>query len=161
MKFTGKGDDSRRPGFHGWRDDLPQPYREERIMRRPITATILGVVASLTIATSALAHECMNASKSDQAAGSQILIDATNGEILWMTPGLAERFELGLVGPEGEGFHGLLAFDFDGDDVADVSTWIGVGPAGSDEIPLVAQLNGPACRGLTNIGVYFAECVGS
>jgi hypothetical protein len=130
-------------------------------MRRPITATILGVVASLTIATSALAHECMNASKSDQAAGAQVLMDATTGEILWMTPGIAQRLEQGLVGPDGEGFHGLIAFDFDGDGVADVSTWIGVGPGDSDEIPMIAQLNGPACKGLTNIGVYFAECVGS
>ena len=39
------------------------------MMRRPITATILGVVASLAIASSALAHECTNGSKSDQAAG--------------------------------------------------------------------------------------------
>jgi hypothetical protein len=130
-------------------------------MRRPITASILAVVASLAIATSALAHECMNASKSDQAAGAQVLIDAMTGEILWMTPGLAQRFEQGLIGPDAEGFHGLLAFDFDGDGEADVSTWVGVGPGDSNEIPLVAQLNGPACRGLTNIGVYFAECVGS
>jgi hypothetical protein len=43
--------------------------------------------------------------------------------------------------------------------VADASTWIGVGPEG--EIPLEAQFRGPACRGLTNIGIYFEQCVGA
>jgi hypothetical protein len=129
-------------------------------MRSPITAALLGMVTSLAIASSALAMDCINASKSDQAAGAQALVDATTGAVVWTTPGLAERLELGLIGPDGEGFHGLIAFDFDGDDVADASTWLGVGPDG-DEIPVNAQLNGPACRGLTSIGVYFSECLGS
>ena len=127
-------------------------------MRRPIIATILALAASLAIVSSAMATECMNASKGDQAAGAQILIDLTTGDVVWMTPGLAERFEQGIVGPNAEGFHGLIAFDGDGDGVADVSTWYGVGPDG--EIPLGAQLNGPACQGLTNIGIYFSECLG-
>jgi hypothetical protein len=33
-----------------------------------------------------------------------------------------------------------------------------VGP--EDEIPEVAQFNGPACHGITNVEEYFAECVG-
>jgi len=106
-------------------------------MRRPITAAFLGIVASLAIASSALATECINASKSDQAAGAQALIDANTGE----------------------GLHGLIAFDATGDGIADFSTWIEVGPDG--EIPLVAQLSGPACRGLTNLFLYFTVCVGS
>jgi hypothetical protein len=137
----------------------PQPQMGILTMRRPIIATILSLVASLAIASSALAVDCMNASKSDQAAGAQVLFDLTTGEIVWMTPGAAQRFEQGLVGPEGEGFHGLIAFDFDGDGLADVSTWVGVGPDGN-EVPEGAQLNGPACRGLTDIGVYFTECLG-
>jgi hypothetical protein len=128
-------------------------------MRRPITAAILGVVASLAIATSALAHECVNASKSDQAAGAQILIGPT-GEIVWTTEGLANRIAHGVVDPDtGAGFHGLIAFDADGDGNADYSTWIDVGPDG--EVPLVAQLSGPACRGLTNLFIYFTECQGT
>lgn len=111
----------------------PRPYQEEPDHAK--TATILGILASLAITTSALAHECVNASKSDQAAGAQVLVHAMTGEILWMTPGLAERFALGLIGPDGEGFHGLLAFDFDGGGEADISTWVGVGPRDSDEIP--------------------------
>lgn len=127
-------------------------------MRRSITATFLGVVASLAIASSALAHECVNASKSDQAAGAQILIDANTGAILWITEGLRTRLEQGVVDPAtGAGFHGLIAFDGTNDGVADYSTWIDIGPDG--EVPLMAQLSGPACRGLTNLFLYFTECL--
>jgi hypothetical protein len=78
------------------------------MMRRPITAAFLGIVASLAIATSALAHECVNASKSDQAAGAHALIDTNTGEILWMTE--ANRLAQGVVDPvTGEGLHGLIA----------------------------------------------------
>ncbi len=128
-------------------------------MRRPITAAFLGIVASLAIASSALAHECVNASKSDQAAGAQILVGPT-GEIVWITEGLANRLAQGVVDPAtGAGFHGLIAFDADGDGNADYSTWIDVGPDG--EVPLVAQLSGPACRGLTNLFIYFTQCATS
>jgi hypothetical protein len=128
-------------------------------MRRPITATFLGVLASLAIVSSALGHECINASKSDQAAGAQALI-GPNGEIVWMTEGLANRIDQGVIDPDtGAGFHGLIAFDANGDGIADYSTWIDVGPDG--EVPLVAQLTGPACQGLTNLFIYFTECAGS
>ena len=129
-------------------------------MRRPLTATFLGIMASLLIASSAFAHECTNASKSDPAAGAQVLIDGTTGEILWTTEGLANRIAQGVVDPDtGAGFHGLIAFDADGDGTADYSTWIDVGPDGA--VPLVAQLSGPACRGLTNLFLYFTVCQGS
>jgi hypothetical protein len=127
-------------------------------MRRSITATILAVVASLAIASAALATECMNASKSDQTAGAQVLVDVTTGEVVLGT-GVVYRLEQGLIGPDGEGFHGLVAFDFNGDGVYDASTWIGTGPDG-EGVPDIAQLSGPACRGLTNIGIYFTECLG-
>jgi hypothetical protein len=66
-----------------------------------------GLLASLLIASSALAFECTNASKSDPAAGAQVLTDAATGEILWATPGLMQRIERGLIDPySGEGFHG-------------------------------------------------------
>ena len=127
-------------------------------MSRRILGLVGGVVASLALASSAMAFECTNVSKSDPAAGAQILIGPT-GEILWTTRGLANRIAQGLIDPAtGEGFHGVVAFDFDGDGVADASTFIGVGPDG--EIPLEAQFRGPACRGLTNLGIYFTQCVG-
>src|SRR6266542_1658033 len=105
--------------------------REDCMMRRPITAAFLAIVASLAIASAALATECTNVSKSDPAAGAQALIDANTGEILWMTEGLANRLAQGVVDPDtSEGFHGLVAFDLNSDGSADFSTWINVGPDG-------------------------------
>jgi len=128
-------------------------------MSSRILGIVGGVVASLALASSAMAFECTNVSKSDPAAGAQILIGPT-GDIVWTTKGLANRIAQGLIDPAtGEGFHGVVAFDFDGDGVADASTYIGVGPDG--EIPLEAQFRGPACRGLTNLGIYFTQCVGA
>jgi hypothetical protein len=126
-------------------------------MGRRIAAIAAGALASLLIAGSALGFECTNASKSDPAAGAQILFGPT-GEIVWTTRGLANRVAQGIVDPDtGEGFHGQIAFDFDGDGAADASTYVGVGPDG--EIPLEAQFRGPACRGLTNLGILFTQCV--
>jgi hypothetical protein len=117
------------------------------------------VVASLVVASSALAFECTNASKSDPTAGAQVVFGSA-GQILYITEGLAKRVEQGLVDPNtGEGFHGVVAFDITGDGVADASIYFGVGPDG--EIPLEAQFHGPACRGLTNIGILLSECIGT
>jgi len=127
-------------------------------MNRRILATIGGVLASLLLASSVMAHECTNASKSSPAAGAQVVI-GVNGEILFATSGVLARIEQGLIDPvTGDGYRGIIAFDIDGDGVADASTWFGVGPDG--EIPLVAQFKGPACKGLTNIGIYLTQCVG-
>jgi hypothetical protein len=79
-------------------------------------------------------------------------------QVLYMSKGLQNRIERGLIDFDtGEGFHGIVAFDIDGDGVADASTYIGVGPDG--EIPLEAQFAGPACRGITNLGIYFSQCL--
>ena len=129
-------------------------------MRRSITAAVLGVVASLAIATSAFATDCTNASKPDPSAGVQVIIDANTGQVVWLSTGLAQRLERGVVGADGSGLHGLIGLDFNGDGIADVSTWFGVGPTG-EGIAEPALINGPACRGVTNIGLYFAECLGS
>ncbi len=64
------------------------------------------------------------------------------------------------IGDEGEGFHGIIAFDCDGDHMPDASTWVGVGPEG-EAVAEPALLNGPACREVTEIGVYLTECVGT
>ncbi len=130
-------------------------------MRARLTGMIGGVALSLVLASTALATNCVNASKHEQGDGAQVVIDAATGDIVWATPGVLHRVELGLIDPDtGEGFHGIVGFDFDGDGVADASSWFGVGPEG-DEIPENAQWNGPACRGITNIETYFTECLGS
>lgn len=127
-------------------------------MRRRFSAVIAGILASMLISSVALGHECVNASK-QPAAGAQVLIDLNTGLVTPLTEGVVVRIERGLIDPDsGEGFHGLVGFDLNSDGTADLTTWI-VGP--DDEIPLLAQFNGPACHGVTNIGVYFAECLGS
>jgi hypothetical protein len=129
------------------------------IMNRRILTMFASVVASLVVAPSVLAFECTNVSKGDAAAGAQVLF-GPSGDIVWVTEGIARRLDQGLIDPAtGDGFHGLVAFDLDGDGAADASTYIGVGPDG--EIPLEAQFEGPACRGITNLGIYFEQCVGS
>jgi hypothetical protein len=127
-------------------------------MRRIILGAVAAVAMSLVLATSALAMDCVNASK-NQAAGVQLVIDINTGAIVWISNGLQNRIDQGVVDPlTGAGFHGLIGLDFTGDGVADVSSWVGVGPDGT-EIPDTAQENGPACRGLTNIFVYLTTCV--
>jgi hypothetical protein len=129
-----------------------------KLIRRTALIALGGAAALVLSASPSLAAECVNASKNDQSAGVQAIIDLTTGEVVWSTPGLANRFDQGLVDPDtGEGFHGVIGFDFNGDGIVDVSTYI-VGP--EDEIPEIAQTNGPACSGITNIGTYFSECLG-
>lgn len=128
-------------------------------MRRSIFVSSVALLISVLIAAPALAHQCTNASKSDPAAGAQIVF-GPDMQPIFIAKGLLNRIERGLVDAEtGEGFHGIIAFDMDGDGEADASTWIGVGPDG--QIPLEAQFAGPACRGLTNVGVYLTQCVGA
>jgi hypothetical protein len=127
-------------------------------MRRIIMGAAAAVAMSLVLATSALAMDCANASK-NQAAGVQAVFDINTFQPVWISKGLQQRIDQGIVDPQtGAGFHGLLGIDIDGDGVADVSTWAGVGPEG-EEIPTTAQENGPACRGLTSIFVYLTTCV--
>jgi hypothetical protein len=124
-------------------------------------ASVVAIGATVGVVMSAgpvLAHECTNASKKYADSGAQLVLGA-NDEVLYISKGLQRRIDQGLVDfDSGAGFHGLIAFDVDGDGVADASTWIGVGPEG--EIPLEAQFRGPACRGLTNIGIFFEQCLG-
>jgi hypothetical protein len=123
-----------------------------------LTRIIVGSVAVTAFVTSAgpaLATECGNADK-PVGAGVQVVIDPV-GTVVWATPGLEKRFGKGLVDQEtGEGFHGLIGFDFNGDGVADSSTYI-AGP--NLEIPETAQFNGPACHGIVDLEDFFEVCV--
>lgn len=124
-----------------------------------VRAMVLGVTASLLLASTAAASHCVNANK-QQAAGVQVLIDFTAGEVVWLSTGVVTRVEQGLIDLEtGEGFRGLIGFDLDGDGTADLSTWIGVGPDGF-AIAEQAIANGPACSGITDLETFFLECLG-
>jgi hypothetical protein len=110
-----------------------------------IAGTLFGVTGG-----TAFAHECFNISKNEQnpTAGAQIILDGDDN-ILWATNGMMARIDQGLIDPAtGEGYHGIIAFDFTGDEVADASTFI-VTPTG--EIPLVAQESGSPDHGIVNI----------
>jgi hypothetical protein len=128
------------------------------IVKRAMAGAAAAAASAVLLASPALADQCTNASKPSEAGARGVF--GEDDAVLFITQGLENRIEQGLVDPDtGEGFHGLIAFDFTGDGVADASTWIGVGPDG--EIPLEAQFRGPACRGLTNIGIYFEQCLGA
>jgi hypothetical protein len=118
---------------------------------------LAGLAAASAIVLAAgpsLATECVNASKPAEA-GIQVLLGPSGIE--WTTTGLATRISQGLIDPDtGAGFHGLVGFDFDGNGTVDFQTFV-VGP--DDELPELAQFNGPSCHGITNVTVYFAECV--
>jgi len=125
-------------------------------MRLASLAIVVPAVIALTAGT-ASAHECVNASKKDQASGAQIVFDG-NDEIIYATPGLMKRIEAGQVDLEtGEGFHGIIGVDFDSDGVVDFSTYI-VGPGAV--LPGQAQENGAECQGIVNIETYFTACQG-
>ena len=83
---------------------------------------------------------------------------ATLGRMRPDTPlgGLQNRVNQGLVDLEtGEGFSGLIAFDDNGDGVADGFTWI-VTPDG--EIPLQAQWRGSVCHDVINFETAVTTC---
>ena len=111
-----------------------------------------GACGGLFFASSgqALAHQCCNVSKNEQnpGAGAQVVIDDEDN-IVFATNGLINRVDRGLVDPEsGEGYHGVVAFDVDGDGEADFSTYQ-VTPG--DEIPPQAQQNGSPDDGIVNV----------
>lgn len=112
-----------------------------------------GVLAVAT-AGPAAAHQCTNPDKKP-AAGVQITF-GDEGPV-WISDGLQKRIDAGLVNLEdGEGFHGLIGFDIDGDTVADATIYI-VGPDG--EISETAQTRGAPCHGIINIEALFS-CLG-
>ena len=95
-----------------------------KTLRRVSLGVVALTAAALIAAGPVWAGHCMNASK-NQAAGVQVVIDANTGEIVWISNGLQHRVDKGLVNPDtGEGFSGLLGLDFNGDAVADISTYI-------------------------------------
>lgn len=126
-----------------------------RALPRAMVASLGAAAVVVLTAAPGLAHQCVNASRNG-AAGAQ-LVFGQEGDVIWISKGLQSRVDKGLVDFEsGVGFHGLIGFDIDGDGVGDLATWI-VGKDG--EVPLKAQYNGPVCKGVTNIDLYFAECM--
>jgi hypothetical protein len=106
----------------------------------------------LATATPALAHECVNLNK-QPGAGAQVVFDL-NGTMVSADTGVLKRAEKGVLDLEtGEGFHGLVGYDLDGDGASDVDTWL-VGPEG--EIPGQAQHRGSECNGVISLDAAMA-----
>jgi hypothetical protein len=108
------------------------------------------VVATVSLTGTAAAFHCTNLSKDAQnpGAGAQVVIDANTDEIVSASNGVQKRVENGLIDPEtGEGYHGLVGLDFDGDGEADASTYI-VTP--NDVLPDGAIENGSADHGINS-----------
>lgn len=128
-------------------------------LRRSVTTVVMTVGVVAMVGGPALAHQCINASKAangNHEAGAQVVF-GPDDEIVSITKGLEKRIEKGIVDPEtGEGFHGILAWDEDGDGTADGHTYI-VGPEA--QIPETAQQNGPDCKGITDIPTYYEQCL--
>jgi hypothetical protein len=126
-----------------------------KIVRRVSLGAVALMAAALIAAGPAWAGNCTNADK-PPAAGVQAVIDLNTGAVT-VSDGLQHRIDQGLVDlATGEGFHGLVGFDFNSDGVADLTTFI-VGP--DFEIPDQAQFNGAACHGIVSIETFFTQCV--
>jgi hypothetical protein len=129
-----------------------------KLVRRVSLGAVALMTALLIAAGPVWAGHCTNADK-NAAAGVQAVIDINTGAIVWISKGLQQRIDQGLVNPDtGEGFRGLLGFDLDGDAVADLTTFI-VTP--NFAIPEQAQMRGAPCHGVISIETFFTECVTS
>jgi hypothetical protein len=123
-------------------------------IRRLAAGAALSAIAFVGTAGPAFADHCTNASRDahNPTAGAQVIVD-DNDNIVFATNGVLNRIDRGLIDPEsGDGLHGIVSFGI-------ASTWIGVGPEG-DALPDQAIVNGPACKGITDLGTYFEECLG-
>jgi hypothetical protein len=124
--------------------------REARQMRKLVAGVGVAVVATVGLTGTASAFHCTNVSRNanNPGAGAQVVIDANTDEIVDATKGVEKRVEQGLIDPAtGEGYHGLVGLDFDGDGAADASTYI-VTP--NDVLPDPAMDNGPADHGINS-----------
>jgi hypothetical protein len=114
----------------------------------------LGVAVAATFAMggTAWADHCTNIQKDmhDPSKGVQVIINDTDGSIEWANAGVQNRVANGLIDPEsGEGFHGLVGIDLDGNQTVDVMTYI-VGPE-HDALPDTAISNGSPDHGIVGL----------
>ena len=112
----------------------------------------LALFAIIGTAGTAFADHCTNIQRDqhDPSKGVQVIINAADGSIEWANPGVVMRVGQDLIDPAtGEGFHGLVGLDFDGNGTVDAMTYI-VGPEG-DALPDTAIANGSPDHGIVPI----------
>lgn len=116
-----------------------------------VATTLVAVPVFLALGVgAAFAHQCTNASKPADA-GWRVLF-GPNDSITFNDAGLARQFATDAAAAI-ERFSGQVGIDLDGDGDAEFTTYI-VGP--ESELPHEAQQNGAECKGIVNVGDYFA-----
>jgi hypothetical protein len=119
------------------------------MLKKTTTGAAVAVLATMAMAGTAFADHCTNAEKNshDPSNGVQVIINTTDDSIEWANAGVLNRVANGLIDPAtGEGFHGLVGLDFDGDGTVDAMTYL-VGPEG-DALPETAIANGSPDHGI-------------
>jgi len=120
-------------------------------MKKLLLAVATAAATTILLTGTASAFHCTNVSKDarNPGAGAQVVIDANTDEIVSASKGVQKRVEKGLIDPDsGEGYHGLVGLDFDGDGQADASTYI-VTP--NDVLPDGAIENGSPDHGINSL----------
>jgi hypothetical protein len=115
----------------------------------------IGLFGPVVFAGTAFADHCTNIQRDqhDPSKGVQVVLDVSGDEasIESANQGVINRVNRGIIDPAtGEGFHGLIGLDFDGDQHVDVMTYQ-VGPEG-DALPETAIENGSPDHGIVDIG---------
>ena len=118
----------------------------------------VSTMATVAMGGTAFADHCTNIQRDqhDPSKGVQVILDVSTdvASIEWANAGVLNRVNNGIIDPDsGEGFHGLVGLDFDGDGTVDAMTYF-VGPDG-DALPETAIGNGSSDHGIVDIGVLF------
>jgi hypothetical protein len=119
-------------------------------MARGRQRSMVVVGSALTIvamtAGASFAHECVVVNK-PATAGAHVTFNEVTGDLVASTS-LQKRIDnLGMDAVE-ERYKGVIGLDFDGDGVADASTFTLGTPTGS--IPDAAMFNGSDCNGVVH-----------
>ncbi len=116
------------------------------MLRKAAVGSGMAMLGIVVMGGTAFADHCTNADK-DPSVGVQVIINTTDDSIEWANAGVLNRIDSGLIDPDsGEGFHGLVGLDFDGDGTVDATTYL-VGPDG-DALPETAIQNGSPDHGI-------------
>jgi hypothetical protein len=127
------------------------------MLRKGIASVGIAMAAVVAMGGTALADHCTNIERDlhDPSKGVQVVLNANTDSLEWANPGVLNRVDHGLIDPAtGEGFHGIVGLDFDGDGIADAVTYL-VGPEG-DALPETAINNGSPDHGIVGISTLFS-----
>jgi hypothetical protein len=125
-------------------------------MHKAVAGLGVATLATLAMGGTAFADHCTNIQRDthDPSKGVQVVINTTDDSIESANPGVVNRVGHGLIDPAtGEGFHGIVGLDFDGDGTVDAVTYQ-VGPEG-DALPETAINNGSPDHGIVGFDALF------